>query len=635
MGRKAKNVEPATPAPPPEAFIPELLSGLTEREQEYLDSLSVEERLSYVNYLHQMHLKKCREDFLTFASYVGRDEETQQPLKQDKIHRTISNILDTHNRAVIFAHIGSGKTTQVAILRLLWEIGRCPTIRAGILSSNEENAGNRLARVVAYIEESAELKEVFPNLRPSTRSGDKWIANEQITVARPLGPQHPTVRAFGLHNSMLSWRCDLLIGDDILEFKHVITKHEREKVMKWFEMTILGRTPLTRVWLLGVPHHKEDLLHRMIKRGWPGYRIPVREKDGTLNSPNRCTPEWIAAKKEELGPAEAARQLEPLEARDNSQAKFKEEWVAKAIELGQGMKYPRTLDYLEDSEFPEGSVVVTGVDLAVSEKDTAAQTSFVTILVLPDKSRRILDVYSARIAGLDIAKKAVELHYRYNSHLVVESVAAQKFLIQMIVMLDPDVPVTPFETRGSNKWHPTFGVESIGGEMDAGRWAVANDNGKMPEEVYALLQEMLSFDPASHTGDRLMACWFAREGARRLGREGGGTMKSRTLNAGPSVAKASPAEPENAEADTRVLLADIMKELQGASRADLLVRAAGGMIDLNCLLTELQPGTAVVFGALGPHLIVRATGDPSLVVTRIHGARAQVEGVLQTTRAAA
>ena len=36
----------------------------------------------------------------------------------------------------------------------------------------------------------------------------------------------------------------------------------------------------------------------------------------------------------------------------------------------------------------------------------------------------------------------------------------------------------------------------------------------LPSEVLAWIQEMLYYDPEAHTGDRLMASWFAREAAR-------------------------------------------------------------------------------------------------------------------------
>ena len=78
----------------------------------------------------------------------------------------------------------------------------------------------------------------------------------------------------------------------------------------------------------------------------------------------------------------------------------------------------------------------------------------------------------------------------------------------------------PFNTRGSgkvgNKNHPQDGVEGIAAEMANSRWIIPCDTeGKPSPEIEAWIQEMLYYDPRGHTGDRLMASWFAREGSRR------------------------------------------------------------------------------------------------------------------------
>ncbi len=60
-------------------------------------------------------------------------------------------------------------------------------------------------------------------------------------------------------------------------------------------------------------------------------------------------------------------------------------------------------------------------------------------------------------------------------------------------------------------------------ELAGGKWLIPNEhkqpNGKvepMHKEVGEWISEMLFYDPKEHTGDRLMASWFAREGARKF-----------------------------------------------------------------------------------------------------------------------
>lgn len=78
------------------------------------------------------------------------------------------------------------------------------------------------------------------------------------------------------------------------------------------------------------------------------------------------------------------------------------------------------------------------------------------------------------------------------------------------------MPVVPFAT-GKNKHHPEFGVEGLATEFANGKWIIPSTDGYTPasKELSALVNDLLYYDPNGHTGDHLMAMWFAREGARQ------------------------------------------------------------------------------------------------------------------------
>ena len=90
---------------------------------------------------------------------------------------------------------------------------------------------------------------------------------------------------------------------------------------------------------------------------------------------------------------------------------------------------------------------------------------------------------------------------------------AQDFIVQF-ARGQFAVPIRPF-TTGRNKAHPEFGVESLAAEMAGRKWIIPSSGGQPAHpEIFAWIQEMLFYAPAAHTGDRVMASWFAREGAR-------------------------------------------------------------------------------------------------------------------------
>ena len=95
----------------------------------------------------------------------------------------------------------------------------------------------------------------------------------------------------------------------------------------------------------------------------------------------------------------------------------------------------------------------------------------------------------------------------------MENNAAQDFILQF-ARDRGSIPIRPFTTTAAAKHSVEFGVESIAAEMSAGAWVIPNHDGVMHPEVAEWVDEMLYYDPRAHTGDRLMASWFAREGVR-------------------------------------------------------------------------------------------------------------------------
>jgi hypothetical protein len=65
-------------------------------------------------------------------------------------------------------------------------------------------------------------------------------------------------------------------------------------------------------------------------------------------------------------------------------------------------------------------------------------------------------------------------------------------------------------TTGKNKPDPRYGVSSLATELEAGQWVLSPDE----PELVAWKAECMNYSPGTHTGDRLMASWFAREGSR-------------------------------------------------------------------------------------------------------------------------
>jgi hypothetical protein len=453
-------------------------------------------------------IRLARVDPNTFIEFVLRHEKTGAPIIQAPIHEAWQDLANRYERLLIWAHVGAGKTSQLSIGRTLWELGRNPSLRVVILSNTLRGQSTKLVRALKkYIEESDELHEVFPNLIPDT----PWT-DDQLTVKRPIIAKDPSIQATSVHGNILGARIDYLIVDDILDVENTRTEYAMEGTWDWYQGTIPGRmTKKSRAICVGNAWHEKDMLHRLAKQGWQSYRYPVVDEHGEPRWPEEWPAEVIARMRKELGPIESARQLDCV-ARNDQTSRFKMAWISKALARGNGLPAAHRL-----RSVPTGCRVITGVDLAVSKKDSADESALVTVLEFGNHDRRLLNITAGRWSGPEIVREIKDIYLRFHSIFWVETNAAQEYLVQFINETDA-IPVHSFVT-GRNKMDSAFGIESLATEFDNGKWIIPNENGLCEPEIEKLIGEMLWYDPTKHTGDRLMATWIAREGIRDIGED--------------------------------------------------------------------------------------------------------------------
>lgn len=452
-------------------------------------------------------LVQAREDINTFAEMVFKDEFTGNFVVQSNLHEDWHRQAAASDRLCLFAPIEHGKTNNMAIIRTVWELGRNPNLRFIIISNTAKQAKKIIAPIQRYIEQSEELHAIFPDLLPSDREADKW-SSDQLTVRRSSSAKDPSVMAIGIHGALLGARADRLIMDDILDFENCRTQQQREDLWLWIRSAVFGRlTEHARVLVVGTAFHPEDVLHKLAKEpGWVHRRTPAIDAEGNPRWPERWSKERIEKKKIELGPMEFARQMLCV-ARDDASSRFEQRWIDKSFELGKDRMFRARFTA------PSGILVVIGVDLAVQQHSAADETVIFVVAVHQNQTREVLKIEAGKWTGPDIVERIYSAFSRYGAHkVIVESNSAQAFIGQFAASKYA-MPIVPFTTTAQNKMHPQYGVESIAIEMSQGKWIFPCEGGK-DKEMLALEAEMLYYQPTAHTGDRLMAMFFAREGAR-------------------------------------------------------------------------------------------------------------------------
>jgi hypothetical protein len=445
----------------------------------------------------------AREDPNEFMEFVLRDDRDNSPIVQAPIHEEFQRICTEDDRAIIWSHVESGKTSQISIGRALWELGRDPNLKIGIVSGTAKQSYKPLRSIKKYIETSRELRMVFPKLVP----GKTW-SETNIIIDRDTRSKDPSIAVYGTGSrSVLGSRIDLLILDDIITLDNAYNESKRQDVIDWVQSELMGRlTDGARVWFVGNAYHPDDLLHFLAKNPiYRSYRFPVLRPDGESIWPDHWSQDRIAFKRQELGPHEFARQMLCLP-RDEGAAKFRREWIDACMKRGDQKTPTFALEYV-----PQGYRVITGVDLGVGKKNSDLTCLF-TICIHPNEDREVLEIQSGRWSGPEIVTRLEDVHNRFQSIIYVENNAAQDFIIQF-ARSKSAIPVKAF-TTGKNKHNVEFGVESLAGELANTKWIIPSYGGRANPEVEAWIAEMLYYDPRGHTGDRLMASWIAREGSR-------------------------------------------------------------------------------------------------------------------------
>lgn len=474
----------------------------------------------------------ARHDPNLFCSYVLRDEQTGKHIQQAPMHEEWHRLLSTHEKLVLWSHVEGGKTSQISVGRPLYELGHDPSLRVCIVSNTSDLAQKMTRQLGQYIDKSPELHEVFPHLVPTKDPSLPWKA-KALTIDRPqgIGGKDPSIQATGVHGNVIGSRIDLLILDDVLDHENTHTPTPRDDVYRWIKSSLFSRlTARARIWIVGNAWHPDDAMHRLEREeGFLGRRFPVVDPSGHITWPERWPLARIENQRKTFGPLEYARQL-LCQARDDASARFHREWVDKCIELGRGLPF---CEHISDAvQFPyededkQNAIeviarlggfgnfgVVTGVDLAVQRHAAADETVLFTMLVHPNGTRQVLNIRSGKWSGPEIIAQCRRTYLDFGGMFIVENNAAQDYIVQFLRNADFTLPVRGL-TTGKNKAHPEFGVESIAAELEGGRWLIPNKKGVLHREVHKWVDELLYYDPKEHTGDRVMASWFAREGAR-------------------------------------------------------------------------------------------------------------------------
>jgi hypothetical protein len=448
-------------------------------------------------------VEAAREDPSVFCDYVLRDEKSGVSVESADFQREWHALVRKYARLIILSAIELGKSQQLAVGRVLFELGRDTNQTALIVANTAAQATKLVMLIAAYIENSAELHRVFPELRPDPNG--LWT-QAAITVQRSAPRKDPSVQGIGVHGSIVGARISLLVIDDAVDWENSRTTRARDDLSRWVDATLLGRLTVdARVIAVGNPWHRDDLLARLSQRGgWILRRYPVQH--GLFNRsrwPERWPDSRIEAVRKDLGPREAARQLDCL-APDEADPIIRAEWLAAALLAGENA----VTEYFATAVQPDDAIAL-GCDTAYSEKSSADESALVLTRFLRGSGRKEVTHVEAGRWDLDtLVSKIVHRCRMSGAVAAIESNAGGEFVCQQV---EKQVPVVRLHTSATSK---KLRIDMLSSELSVGRWSFRQP-GFLSEEMGKLAAEAVAFSFEEHMGDRLAAWLCAVEALRK------------------------------------------------------------------------------------------------------------------------
>lgn len=425
------------------------------------------------------------------------------------MHRVWQEKIDNHDRVLILAPREHGKTAQVTVGRTLYELGRNTNVRIKLVSQNDDMAANKLGLVKRYIEHSERYAEVFPHVRRDP--GGKWGSYE-LEVIRESLAKDVSVEAKGIMSAATGGRADILMLDDVVDFRNAIENPAmRPKVKQAYDSVWVNQLPAEggRIIYICTVWHEDDLTHHLIDRD--SFHKVVYNVGEHFEPvwPERWTKERLMKRHEDIGDREFDRAF-----RNRALTPGEATFPHGAVEE---MKNIHLRPDQIDPTWPR----YTGVDLAISKKESAAFTVIHTLALNPeDKQKVVVEIVRGKWTSPETARRIITAYNEHQSQIImVENNAYQEALLQWINFIPgcpKGIPIIGF-TTGKQKADRVVGLPGMAAEMDNGGWMLPmgrKHEGSCGCNFCTWIAELKAHPIGKYT-DCIMASWFAREAVRR------------------------------------------------------------------------------------------------------------------------
>lgn len=352
-------------------------------------------------------------------------------------HKELFRILENEaiKLAVIVAFRGSAKSTIITTAYVLWSILGVQERKFIVIAGRtEQKARQYLQNIKMELEQNDLLKKdlgPFTEVRNDLGNATAIII-KKLNVKIMVTSTGQSIRGMrhGEH------RPDLFILDDIEDLESVKTREGRNKTFDWLtgELIPAGDNKRTRVIAVGNLLHEDSVLKRLQRK--------IEAKEMESLKPVYCEFPIIDEQDNPLWPAKypTAESVQAERERTMDEVSWYREYLLKIISTDEQVVQPEWIRYYLNPPKTGLRRIAIGIDLAVSEKETADYTAMVVVHVYGFGKN--MEVYiqphpiNQKVSfpvQVELIKNLVALEKRNHTRvkLYIEEVAYQKALVQL------------------------------------------------------------------------------------------------------------------------------------------------------------------------------------------------------------
>lgn len=335
--------------------------------------------------------------------------------------------------AVIVAFRGSGKSTLVTLSYSLWAmLGVQEKKFVLVVCQTQSQAKQHMMNLKRELESNHLLQS---DLGPFKEEGSEWAVSTLVFPQR-----NARITAVSTEQSIRGlrhnqYRPDLIICDDVEDLGSVKTREGRQKAYNWFTGEVIPTGTLeTRTIVVGNLLHDDSLVMHL-KRD-----IDEGQRDGVF----KAYP-LVDEHEDILWPGKYPTQdaIDEEKRKSGNDVAWQREYLLRIIPDEDQVIDREWIQYYDDIPARESCHIgiFTGVDLAISQRDTADYTAIVSALFYKDDKGFFIyilpNIINKRMNFPDTITQIKEINdankRTHRSYLLVEEVGYQRAVIDQLI----------------------------------------------------------------------------------------------------------------------------------------------------------------------------------------------------------